>query len=202
MPEHKSPEEVFQQVQEKLDRIAAYLKTYIAGDGRLDEGDQYAVRVIESRKRFLDLLYKSAWGPEQERDETRDKLLVRDVGVLFMVGDVRHGKGNFSCRACDRVPSGNDFVNGARLCLSCRKGVQHLGTQRQSTGNPLVTSDDMPMIRPGVRYTPPNQLYTVTQTYVCDNCGQSDVYRQYTEEESAPIPEGEGKWLTLKLPGQ
>lgn len=112
----------------KLQRAVEALQRHEVG-GRLVEADQHAVRILESRQRLLERLFLFVHGLDAEKDIAKVELMVRrnDDGSLIQLGEKKHGVGRLECRACDRAEDGS---REAKLCPTCRSGIQHVFTTR------------------------------------------------------------------------
>src|SRR5216684_1643209 len=88
----------------KLKRCIDSLKVHVTAEGRLDDFDQHAARILESRIRLLERLFSVLYGTKEEKDRADTELLrvaKPDNGTLIQLGEKRHGQGRLDCRCCD-----------------------------------------------------------------------------------------------------
>lgn len=150
----------------KLESAIQHLSKHVV-DGRLSEGDQYAVRVLRSRQRLLQRLFLFLHGTPAEKEIAKIELYVKsgDRGELVQMGEKNHGPGRLDCRACDR---GEDNAILAKLCFYCQMGIMHVYTVRRPT--PVVGPGSGVLNAPATRYEAPNEGLYVVQVFECDNC--------------------------------
>jgi hypothetical protein len=167
-------------IQRLLDRIVAYLaETHVTPEGCLSPADQWAVRILESRKRLYDRIYQSQFGEDRARAVALCELsLARpDNGDLMDWAGRRHGVGRLDCRACLV-----DYVNGdgpvpirrtlTAVCPHCKGGVLHVASYEIPVGNVVITvrgGETSPVARQGGL----EGILGPVKLYKCDNCGVS-----------------------------
>jgi len=122
-------------IQNKLDRVRAYvIKTYESA-GRLNPAHQRVIRIIDSRKRELQriLLVKTRPADDPDRKQAEIELNVqhKDIGELFRWRLLNHAYGRLGCPGCS-YDYKTDPVMGlpvkmifSRLCPICGQGIQH-----------------------------------------------------------------------------
>lgn len=175
----------------KLTRCIAALKVHVTGEGRLDDADQHAVRILESRIRFLERLFRYLYGTPGEKviAEIELSLVKRDDGTLVQLGEKNHGQGRMDCRACDReeiVVNGQAMQRTAtRLCENCQAGIQHTYVDRMDPNTSLIEHGVGVSIPEGVVNAPDSRyghregenppIFAIVQHRKCDNCGHDDL---------------------------
>ncbi len=175
---------------DKLDRCIHALKVHVTGEGRLDDADQHAVRILESRKRFLERLFNYLYGTPQEKAVAEIEMIVnkRDDGTLVKLGEKQHAQGRMDCRACDReevTVNGQTIQQTAtRLCVNCKAGIQHTYVERMDPDTSLI-EHGVGIVIPDVVKNAPDPRYgqadkgqgpvlAVVQHKRCDNCNHDD----------------------------
>jgi hypothetical protein len=191
-------------VTQKLNRCIEPLKKHVTLEGRLDEGDQYAIRVLNSRIRFLERLFNFLHGTPRQKERAEIELLKvrkRDDGQLIQLGEKNHSVGRLDCKACDWQEVDIDGTitreSAGRLCTSCGAGIQHVYIERMDMKDPLysippvLTPTEPELNAPATRY----DALQVWKRYVCDVCGAVD--SQYTGTETV-APQKE-RWRQVML---
>ena len=189
---------------QKLTRCIDALKVHVTAEGRLDDADQHAVRILESRIRFLERLYNYLYGTEEEKAIANIEMNLvhkRDDGTLVQLGEKKHAQGRMDCRACDREevevvnhmdgdPKNNAISNlerrmiqrtATRLCTRCLSGIQHTYVERtegQLEGYPAGDGVIIPPVVVNALGAPNDgdkPILAVVQHRKCDNCGHDDL---------------------------
>ena len=98
--------------------------------GRLDAGDQWAVRVLKSRERFLWRLWAVLYAEEPIMTHAKEEMKFNlDDGRLLMIGEKQHRAGTYTCMACEsdvvETDDGPMFISKMRVCPRCERGFQH-----------------------------------------------------------------------------
>ena len=180
-------------------------KTHITPEGRLDDADQYAVRILSSRIRLLNRLWIASYGDQHERMRARTELSIknRDAGDIMKIGEKNHSIGRLDCRACDLEEVAVNGVtirqSAARLCTRCNQAIQHVFTKRSDTlksDNLGVSDVDEVQRALETRYPQlKGSRFPVVQCFSCELCGEVDE-RPIGYEIPAPTKE---KWKTVLL---
>jgi hypothetical protein len=148
-----------------LERVIAYIARTHSVEGRLPEEWQYAVRMLRSRQRQIDREYAMRYGTEQQKIRAHTELSInKDDGSLVQLGQKKHSRGWLGCRACDIDAS---MQSKARLCLSCKHGVQHAYNVFQTPeGQVLPSNDEVIDLRGNAGPVTGIRIYV----WECDNC--------------------------------
>lgn len=196
----------------KLTRCIDALKVHVTPEGRLDEYDQHAVRILQSRIRFLERLFNYLYGTEAEKTTANIEMNLvarRDDGTVVQIGEKKHGQGRMDCRACDteEIKIDGRAVQriATRLCVNCLQGIQHTYTERMDPKMSLIehgvgiTIPDEVQNAPDARYGHADRgnepILAVVQHRKCDNCGHDDlmlVGYEYPEPKK-------GRWRQVML---
>jgi hypothetical protein len=180
----------------KLKRCIEPLKQHVTPEGRLDDGDQYAMRVLESRIRLLERMWAFLHGDPKQVERANIELVVhkRDDGTLIQLGEKKHGVGRLDCRACDNEEIEINGVkvqqSASKLCTICQAGIMHCYTQRIDgfEPTPSLTEGVGELNALATRYDALNQSPQASQGEVwvykvlkCDSCLGESVERVGTE---------------------
>jgi hypothetical protein len=158
-----------------VDHLVAFLDSAIKGLGTdkrtgvsklpLDAGDQYAVRVLQSRIRALDHSFFAEHGSPEERIRSALALGLKDNGELLTYANVNHSHGRLDCTACDFLYIGVRREPQCRVCRFCSHGVEHVRT----VYGPAEYSDTVGLVTV--------QEGDVYRWFVCDECGSRSLMK-------------------------
>ena len=154
-------------VLQKLTRIIKAIVTSAGGIHLLTPDQQYAVRILQSRKRAWGREYDVLYSPiTKMRERAQIEIhLDSDKGELLDFCHNKHGKGRLDCQACDfEYVDLNGFPmqeSMAQVCPHCRAGILHVKTLGEWPKGTKVEN--------GASEVKPD-FY---RHYLCDKCGWS-----------------------------
>ena len=178
---------------------------HITPEGRLDDADQHAVRILSSRIRLLNRLWIASYGDQHDRLRARVELSIknRDRGDIIQIGEKNHSVGRLDCRACDleevRVNGVTVRVSAAKQCTRCQNGIMHCYTRRENTpklDDQGVSDVDDVQRALETRYPQlKGARFPVVRCFCCEECHEVEE-RPVGYEVPAPTQE---KWKTVLL---
>lgn len=163
-------------IKAQIDRVIARIKaqiTLLRTQSRLHVSQteivnyQFAIRVLESRQRMIDREFLIMYGGDDHMTAAAKlelSLAKPDNGTLFKMRTYNHQQGRLFCSSCDtETDDKGDIKIIARLCPSCKKGIQHVITS-------LAEFDSASM---GIESATQS---TSVRVFTCDNCLYTQKY--------------------------